>query len=97
MKLYQIEKNGDRDDKELIPDKTVPGGTFPRVPPLDISDIMPPMGNGGGSGTGGIPKTGVEGALLYWAYGLIFFLLAGGAIWKLSRLDNESKERKRRD
>jgi hypothetical protein len=102
IKLYQKKNGEDSDDKETVPDKTVPGGSFPGGTPLDklpsdIPDKMPPLGYGGGTGTGGIPKTGVEGALLYWAFGFIFFLLAGGAIWKLSRLDNESKETKRRE
>ncbi|MFV0239781.1 MAG: hypothetical protein ACK5H4_07040 [Lacrimispora sphenoides] len=100
IKLYQ-KKNGEDgdggDDKDTVLDKTVPGGNLPGGPPLDklpsdIPDNTPPLGY-----VGGIPKTGVEGALIYWAYGLIFFLLAGGAIWKLSKLDSESKETKRRD
>ncbi|WP_186422428.1 hypothetical protein [Lacrimispora celerecrescens] len=95
--LYQKKNGEDGDDNVTVHDKTVPGGSFPEGPPLDElpSDIPPPLSQGGGAG--GIPKTGVEGALIYWAYGLIFFLLAGGAIWKLSKLDNESKETKRRD
>ncbi len=98
--MYQ-KKNGEDgdggDDKDTVLDKTVPGGNLPGGPPLDklpsdIPDNTPPLGY-----VGGIPKTGVEGALIYWAYGFIFFLLAGGAIWKLSKLDSESKETKRRD
>ncbi len=90
--IYLYEKDGDETDSgETGTKKIVPGEAFPGGIPLDE---IPPLNYGGE--TSGIPKTGVEGALYYWALGLLFFLLAGGAIWKLLRLDNESKETKRR-
>lgn len=98
VKLYQEKEY----DNETGPGKTTSGGgssgSAPTVkpPPASLEEI-PPLDSGGTTGTGGIPKTGVEGTLHYWAFGFIFFLLAGGAIWKLSKLDNESKETKRRD
>jgi hypothetical protein len=94
IKLYQ-KNGGDNGGKGTVPDKIVSGGSFPEGPPSD--QLIPPLDREVKTGTGGIPKTGVEGTLLYWAFGFIFFLLAGGAIWKLSKLDNESKETKRRD
>ncbi|WP_313187188.1 hypothetical protein [Lacrimispora sp.] len=71
-----------------------PGGTPMNTPP---ADKPPLLNNAEGTGTSGIPKTGVEGTFPYWAFGFVFFLLAGGTIRKLSKLDNESKETKRRD
>ncbi len=71
-----------------------PGGTSMNTP---LADTPPSLNNTEGTGTSGIPKTGVEGTFPYWAFGFVFFLLAGGVIRKLSKLDNESKETKRRD
>lgn len=48
---------------------------------------------------GGIPKTGVEGAIPYWIAGVLFFLLAGGILvflWKKEQ-GIEDRERRYRD
>lgn len=96
--IYLYQRNGnDSDDDDAGSKKVVPGeGSIPLEElPSEIPDKIPPLSHS--EGTSGIPKTGVEGALYYWALGLIFFLLAGGAIWKLSRPDTKSKETKRRE
>ena len=98
--IYLYQRNGEETDGEetgsniIVPGEGFPGDIPLNTLPSDIPDEIPPFSYG--KGTAGIPKTGVEGALYYWALGLIFFLIAGGAIRKLSRLDNESKETKRR-
>ncbi|WP_395548749.1 MULTISPECIES: hypothetical protein [unclassified Lacrimispora] len=93
VKLYQ---------KETKPNKPSSGGSSsggrsPGVTPVNTppTDTPPSLNNAVGIGTSGIPKTGVEGTYPYWAFGFVFFLLAGGAIRKLSKLDNESKEKRR--
>ncbi len=102
VKLYQEKKDGDSGDHGTSPGKTTSGGgslgSTPSVknPPASLDEI-PPFDSEGKTGTGGIPKTGVEGVLRYWAFGFLFFLIAGGGIWKLLKLENESKETKRRD
>jgi len=75
------------------------GGRSPGVTPVNTppTDTPPSLNNAEGSGTSGIPKTGVEGTLPYWVFSLVFFLLSGSTIWKLSKLDNKSKETKRRE
>lgn len=56
--------------------------------------ILPFPWEGTGIGIDTIPKTGVEGAIGYWAAGLVFFLLAGGLLWYLQRDRKQFKERK---
>ncbi|MBW4845114.1 MAG: hypothetical protein KZY87_05955 [Lachnospiraceae bacterium] len=96
VKLYQEKRDGDNGGNGTGPGKTASGGSPSVNPPASLEEI-PPLDTEGKTGTGGIPKTGVEGTLRYWVFGFLFFLIAGGAIWKLSKLDNESKETKRRD
>lgn len=89
IKLYKI-KGGSGSNQHASGGDTAVDEPLFEIP----GDGIPPDF---GEGTGGIPKTGVEGAIRYWALGLLFFLLAGAAIWKLSRTDNESRGAKRRD
>lgn len=49
-----------------------------------------------GEKTGGIPKTGVEGAVAYWIAGAVFFLLAGGILMFLWNKELEIRRRERR-
>ncbi len=46
--------------------------------------------------TGGIPKTGVEGAVPYWIAGMVFFISAGGILGYLLKKEKEIKTRERR-
>jgi len=64
---------------------------------LSILEEALPLGglDLGGTGTSGIPKTGVEGAIHYWAFGLVFFLLAAVAMWRLLKSEKEGKDKKR--
>ena len=62
---------------------------------LSILEEALPLGGLGGTGTSGIPKTGVEGAIHYWAFGLVFFVIAAMAIWKMLKSDDVSREVKR--
>lgn len=59
-----------------------PGET---VPPFPWEEI--------GHETDTIPKTGVEGAVGFWAAGLILFLLAGRILWFLQKDSKRIKER----
>jgi len=43
----------------------------------------------GGLSSGGIPRTGVEGAVHYWLLGFVFFLLAGGIVCILLKRDQK--------
>ncbi len=45
--------------------------------------------------TGGIPRTGVEGAVPYWIAGLIFFVLAGGILWYLLKKEKAFREQEK--
>lgn len=49
---------------------------------LNLLDGMVPGGGLGTAGlnTGGIPETGIEGAVPYWLLGLLFFVLAAGIL-----------------
>lgn len=68
-------------------------------PPFDqlvslISDAVPLAGlHEDEKGTGGIPKTGVEGAIPYWAAGFVFFLLAGGVLYYLLKKEKGKEMR----
>lgn len=61
-----------------------------------IEEAAPLAGLDGGDKTGGIPKTGVEGAVPYWIAGAAFFLLAGGILMFLWIKEQEIKNRERR-
>lgn len=53
------------------------------VTPTDETELLPDQNEG--EKTGGIPKTGVEGAVPYWIAGAVFFSLAGAIfcyLWK---------------
>lgn len=45
--------------------------------------------------TSGIPKTGVEGTMQYWIAGLLFFLLAGGIVTYLLKIEKYIDDRQR--
>lgn len=49
-----------------------------------------------GEKTGGIPKTGVEGAVPYWFASAVFFLVAGGIFGFLWKKEQDIKKRERR-
>lgn len=61
-----------------------------------INDPFPGAGLNEGENAGGIPRTGVEGAIPYWIAGALFFLLAGGILlflWKNGTGNKENEER----
>lgn len=84
--LYQKGKGGD--DSGSTGSSKDPGGPGKDIPDKPGQPDKPELGS--------IPKTGVEGAMEYWAGGLLFFLMAGGILWYLIREEGKIKEKERR-
>lgn len=61
-----------------------------------INEILDTLVPKGSMDSGGIPKTGVEGAMPYWLLGFVFFLLAGGTMYILLKKEN-AKEKEKSD
>ncbi|MGL5437027.1 MAG: LPXTG cell wall anchor domain-containing protein [Lachnospiraceae bacterium] len=72
------------------------GGSSSGTTPTQQVDPFPENAGDDSAQTGGLPKTGVEGAITYWIAGLIFFMFAGGILWYLLKKEKEVKERERR-
>ena len=79
--------------------KTLEGGTMPETVTvyldrekaedklLSIKEPLLPLSSFGGTGSGFLSLKGMKDAIHYWACGLLVFLLAGGAICKMTNSD----------